>query len=263
MPLFDQDKYSGLLKTRWAGKRLIYLNSCDSTNEIAKNLKIEEALKGTLILSEHQTAGRGRWGRKWEGQNGRSLLMTLVLPSADEQSTAARMGAALSVGLRNACTASGAAAIKIKWPNDLMGSGRKLAGVLMESLPNGIAAGIGFNVNQNPGDFPEDINELATSLRIEKGQAVERETFLAEAMLQIEWALERLEREGFETIKQEWHRSAAYLGDPVRVKTASEIPMEGTMMGLDSDGALLIRQDQGLIVPVAAGDLLNLRPVLT
>jgi BirA family biotin operon repressor/biotin-[acetyl-CoA-carboxylase] ligase len=262
--IFDTGLVESSLRTRWAGQRLIYLNSCDSTHDEARRLQPAQRPVGTLLLAETQTAGRGRWGRSWQSPAGRSLLMTLILPEPAGEVTAARLGVAVGVGLARACRQAGVQA-KIKWPNDLMAGGKKLAGLLMESLPLGLAVGIGLNVNQAPADFGGGLEQTATSLAIQAGKPVSREPLLAGLLQQVELACDSLAEQGFEGLKKQWHSMAMYLGEPVRVKTTllDTHSVEGTLLGLDSDGALLLRQDHGLVLPVAAGDLLNLRPVLT
>ena len=262
--LFDVDAFRGMLKTDWMGRKLEFFEECDSTNERARQASAGSRPPGTLYLAESQSVGRGRWGRRWESGAGKSLLLTLVLEKPSQEVTGPRVGVALGLALARACEGLGVEA-KIKWPNDLMASGRKLAGMLMESIPGGLAAGIGLNVNQARGDFGPEIEASATSLAIENGQPLSREALLASILLEMEQGLERLGHGGFNEMKKEWHRRAMYLGDPVQVKIAGEQgqSLEGTMMGLDFDGSLLLRLDHGPVLPVAAGDLLNLRPVLT
>ena len=246
---------------QWLGKEMIYFEECDSTNLRAQSLNDDQRQAGTVLVAGHQTAGKGRWGRVWESGAGQSLLFTAILPLPAGNATGPHVAIALAVAVARVLEARGLG-VKLKWPNDVMIQGRKLAGMLMEARRDCLIAGIGLNLGQQEPDFPPEIRSQATSLRLEKAPA-KAEELLAESLEAIEKELKTLEKDGFQTLKEAWHERALYLGDPVRIKTAAEDgePREGTVMGLDSDAALLLRSDHGMVLPVVAGDLIQLRPL--
>lgn len=164
------------------GERLIILERVGSTNTLARRLAEEGAPNGTLIIAEEQTAGRGRAGKPWRAPKGRALLLSIILrPERPLQRNDSPGAIPLRVGLAAAVAIEAAAGLRVqvKWPNDLLVDGRKLAGILCEgsltSAARGyLVAGIGINVAQREGDFDPSISQPATSIRIAAGDDCER-----------------------------------------------------------------------------------------
>jgi BirA family transcriptional regulator, biotin operon repressor / biotin---[acetyl-CoA-carboxylase] ligase len=208
------------------GRPRLHLRETGSTNEVARGLASAGAPHGTVVTTSHQTAGRGRQGRRWETPAGRSILCTVVVRSAD-----ALLG--LRGGLAVADLAGPSA--RVKWPNDVLLDGRKVAGVLAESRPQeGWAVlGIGVNVAVDLAALPEELRETAGTLGRSPADV---EPALAELLA----ALERRLAEPAEAVAAELGRRDALLGRAVRWADGA-----GVAAGIDTAGRLRVREDAG------------------
>lgn len=257
------------LATSILGRDLIYLPTTHSTNDVAREKARSGAAEGTVVVADEQKAGRGRLGRTWLAPAGSSLLFSLVLrpPFPPERSFVLTMIAASSV----------AAAVEqvtglpcgVKWPNDVLIGGRKVAGILSEmSLVEGhtnfVVVGIGLNVNTDLS-LLGDIASTATSLSAELGRPIERETLLCQALLELESRyLPLLEpvsevAEGkvgtwHQVVFQEWRSRLVVLGQRVIVQGGLGVE-EGLAEDVERDGTLLVRRDDGTQLRVSAGDV--------
>jgi BirA family biotin operon repressor/biotin-[acetyl-CoA-carboxylase] ligase len=199
----------------------------DSTNERAKALAAAGAPHGTLVTAAEQTAGRGRQGRSWLAEAGAAVLMSVVLrPPPDALPLAAAVAVAEAVP----------AAAAIKWPNDVLVDGRKLAGILVEGRPQEgwVVLGIGLNV----AGFPAELDEIATSLG---GSMAPREVLDA-VLARLD---ERL-RSPLPEILDEWRKRDALRGQAVNWDGGT-----GVAAGIDDDGSLLVDTDEGRVSLIA------------
>jgi BirA family biotin operon repressor/biotin-[acetyl-CoA-carboxylase] ligase len=205
----------------------------DSTNERAKLLAVAGAPHGTLVTADQQTAGRGRQGRSWVAPPGRALLMSVLLRDMDERTPLAPLAAAVAVG-RAFPEANG-----IKWPNDVWIDGRKVAGILIEGRPQeGWAVlGIGLNVATEVSEFPEELRDVATSLRA-AGSAVATTRAALEELVPVlgEWLAAPPGE-----ILAAWRSRDALRGRSVGWAGGS-----GVAAGIDDEGSLLVETDAGL-----------------
>jgi BirA family transcriptional regulator, biotin operon repressor / biotin---[acetyl-CoA-carboxylase] ligase len=240
-----------------APARFVVLDRVVSTNDEARRLAAEGAADGTVILAREQTGGRGRQGRAWASPPG-NVYSSFVLRPGVPAARAAELGfvAALAVAETVATLAPPGVAVTCKWPNDVLASGRKIAGILPEAslAADGridhLVIGIGLNVAHHPGDTAWP----ATSLRA-LGAAAEAD----EAAAALVGALGRWralwEREGFAPVRAAWLARAAGLGADIRVRLGAG-DLVGRFAGLDEKGALLLDRGAGGISRVAAGDVL-------
>ncbi len=246
------------LETVRLGRRLEYFDELDSTNTTARELAEAGAAEGTVVIAESQRRGRGRLGRQWVSPPGRNLYLSLVLrpslpPAAAPQIT-------LVVGLAAAeAVREWTPAVGIKWPNDLVSGGRKLAGILTEmSADEGrvhfVIAGIGVNLNSEPEDFPPELRPLATSLRVVSGALVDRARFVARLLHRLEVRYDQFLREGFATIAPSWEELSELTGETILVQSQGE-RIEGTVLGLADDGALRVREGRDGERRIVAGDV--------
>ncbi len=255
MSLFDPQKFKSLLGTRSFGRVFHYHEILDSSNRLLKDLAAQGAPEGTVVLADEQSAGRGRWGRSWQSPKGAGLLVSLLLrpgnhgPQKVSQLTAVFGVAVLRVVNRLPLSAPA----KLKWPNDLWVEGRKLSGLLLESAGDGIVAGLGLNCDQKAADLPPDIQ--ATSLALLCGRAPDREALLAAILLEAEVLYEIWKSGDFDPIRLEWDRNACFVGEQVAAGG-----VEGRVLGLDSDGALLLEGPQGQVT-LHSGEVKALRPI--
>jgi BirA family transcriptional regulator, biotin operon repressor / biotin---[acetyl-CoA-carboxylase] ligase len=237
---------------------LIVFGEVDSTNERAAQLGRGGALGGLVIFAERQTAGRGRFGRRWESAAHLGLWFSILLRPTLPQPLWPRLttwaAAAVANGLQSALSVD----LRIKWPNDLQIDGRKLSGILSETGVDHrgepfAVVGIGVNVNHTEENFPNDLCARATSLRMVVGREVNRPA-LAVAVLHAlaTWA-EKLEEE-FEEIVAEATRRSSLLGRWIEVRAGDEV-LAGVAEGLDAEGQLLLRSDDGRCHSLAAGEV--------
>ncbi|OGO51054.1 MAG: biotin--[acetyl-CoA-carboxylase] ligase [Chloroflexi bacterium RBG_16_68_14] len=251
----DLDRLQAPLRTEFIGRAVFYEASITSTMEMARREAEAGAPEGALAIAEEQTAGRGRMGRSWVSPPGVNLYFTVILRPTLEQLRYLAIIAPLAVC--QAIEETTGLFPRIKWPNDVIIDGSKVCGVLAESELAGdevlfALVGIGVNVNLEPTAHPE-IREIATSLRAELGREVAREEVLAATLNHFE-TLYRALRRG-EVVSTGWKHRLDTLGKPVRVQTAGGFE-EGVAVDADSDGALILRRDDGSHVRVEAGEVL-------
>ena len=251
------------LETRALGRTLLLLEEVTSTSDVARaDAQDGTARDGYLVLAERQTAGRGRRGRSWVAPPGENLSFSLVLRPALAIEEAPSLTLAAAVGCRDALAALGAEA-EIKWPNDLLIGGRKVAGILAEmGLAGGRFAfaviGIGLNVNLDPTALPPPLCETATSLAQALGRQLDRSDVLACLVNHLEPAFDALACGGFAAIRSRYEAHSATLGRRVRVQLEGEA-LEGEAFALTARGALRLRLDSGEVREVLSGDVERLR----
>lgn len=239
----------------WGLPELHLFQVVNSTNDTARLLAERGAPGGTVVLAEEQTEGRGRRGRHWVSPFGKSLLLSIVL----RPDSAPCMGAIpLRVGIAiiRAVSASTGIGSVIKWPNDILLGGRKLAGVLCEGTvvagrPPCVVAGIGINVSQHPGEWPQELEGVATSLSIATGRACPRSEVVGPLVRQV-LALAGCHAGPLEPeLLQEFSRYDALFGRRVSV---DDQPI-GTAEGIEADGALRVRDDADRIHRIRSGSI--------
>jgi len=251
-----------LLNTHDLGQEIHWYEELGSTNDRAKELADEGAEHGEVVIAEAQTAGRGRRGRVWVSPPRRNLYFSVVLRPELPPERAPELTLVASLALCDALRQAGVAA-GIKWPNDVLASGRKIAGVLTELAAepeqvHWVVVGAGVNVNARREDFPEELRGEATSVLIERGQPAPRALLAAACFTALEDWVDRHAEEGFAPIRAAWRERSVTLGREVVVKEASR-ELTGVAEDIDDAGALLVRTRAG-VERVLAGDVALLRP---
>lgn len=218
------------------GRPRLHLRETDSTNERARLLAGRGAPHGTLVTATAQSAGRGRQGRIWTAPPGRALLMSLVL--RDPPRLLPLMAAVATAEVVGE-------AARIKWPNDVLLEGRKVAGILVEGRPQEAWAvlGIGLNVAVRQQDFPPELRETAAGLGLEPSAV---EPTLETLLRAIERALALPSAEALEA----WRARDALRGRRIAWNGG-----EGTAAGLDGEGRLVVDLDSGGQVALDAGEV--------
>ncbi len=251
------DKIIKSLRTKEIGKNLIYLESTDSTNRQAALLGKKGNPNGTLVIADKQTAGKGRLSRTWVSPAFANLYFSLLLRPPISPQTASWMS--LLGGVATAKNIQGYTGLlpKIKWPNDVLINGKKVAGILTELHVEGnqiqyLILGIGVNVNMSR--FSSPISQTATSLKKEAGQPVCRELFLTGLLQEIENELELFYQKGHQMISSEWKKFSDTLGKKVRVSQGGQI-LEGKAIDLDPHGGLILEKKDFTRITVMAGDI--------
>jgi BirA family biotin operon repressor/biotin-[acetyl-CoA-carboxylase] ligase len=214
-----------------------------------------------VVIAEAQTAGRGRRGRTWVSPPRRNVYLSVVLRPELPPGRASELTLVASVALCDALRQAGVEA-GIKWPNDVLASGKKIGGILTELAAepdrvSWVAIGIGVNVNAREEDFPAELRGEATSVLIERGQAAPRALFAAALLASLERWIDRHAAEGFEVIREAWRERNVTLGREVVVRTDGR-EIAGLAEDLDHGGALLVRTRAG-VERIVAGDVILAR----
>jgi BirA family biotin operon repressor/biotin-[acetyl-CoA-carboxylase] ligase len=256
-----------LVGTRFAHLR--WVDATGSTNADLLAAAAQGAPDGSVLVADHQTAGRGRLDRRWEAPSGSSLLCSVLvrpdLPVGQVQLTAL----AAAVAASDACAEVAGVRPRVKWPNDLVvadstGAERKVAGILSESSLRGdsvaaVVIGMGMNVNW-PDEFPEELVDIATSLNHHAGHDVDREALLVGYLIGLERLLDGLDTdEGRRTLLERYRALSATLGRPVRVELGSG-DLSGHASDVNDEGHLMV-DVAGSLVEIPAGDVVHLRPI--
>ncbi len=242
------------LNTRYVGRNLRYLKTTVSTQNVAREEAERGAPDGTAVLAEEQTSGRCRIGRSWVSPAGQNLYLTLVMrpPARRLRLLSIVSPLAIAEALEEAVGLSS----RIKWPNDVIVGGRKIAGILIETELAGDAVkyalvGMGLNVNFDVETQPE-IADIATSVRRERGRDASREELLAALLNAFEARYaEALEGDG---PFRAWRSRLETLGQQVQATLGDRVEA-GIAEDVDDEGNLLVRRDDGSLATVEAGDV--------
>jgi len=251
---FDVTRFHSLLNTKAFGRNFIFEPTVGSTMDVARDAAQHGAAEGTVASADEQTAGRGRLGRTWITPPAVNLATTLVLRPPHSVLRDIAMIAPLAVvhAVEDVCDLR----LGIKWPNDLQVSGKKLAGILIETDLTDerrplVLVGTGINVNFDAREH-EEIRDIATSLRTELGRECDREALLAAYLFRFE-ELYAAAKIG-ESPLDRWKQRLLTLGQQVHASWPGG-EADGTAEDVAEDGALLIRTYDGALVRVEAGDV--------
>lgn len=257
---FDQTSLQLALseKGSW-GQPLHLFESVLSTQDEARSLAEQQASEGTLVISEEQTAGRGRQGRPFYSPPGRGIWMSLVMRPEQPLQYMSQLTLLAAVAVCRALRNTTQLDIGIKWPNDLLISGRKVCGILIESTAEDgrvryAIAGMGIDANLTAEDLPEHLQTVMTSLRIESGKPVDRATVVAEVIYELETLYQLYNAEGFAPIAALWESMAISIGKSIQVHNAQG-SLQGVAQGLGMNGELLLRQADGQVIPIYSGEI--------
>jgi BirA family biotin operon repressor/biotin-[acetyl-CoA-carboxylase] ligase len=252
------------LKTEFVGKSIEVFEVVDSTNTAAKQLAEAGAPEGTAVLAEYQTDGRGRFNRKWHGEAGKNILLSLILRPQDRH-FAAWLTYLTAISAADAVEGITGMNVECKWPNDLLIDKKKFCGILLESswkvspgdsprqesAADSVVIGVGMNVNQER--FPADLRQIATSLRIECGRRFDRASLIRDFFERLERGYVQFQHDGTDGILTRWKMKCWTLGKEISVEHEGKI-LRGRAIDLDTDGALII-EARDRQIRVFAGDV--------
>lgn len=252
-----------LLDTHDLGRVVHYHDTLPSTNELAFRMATDGAEHGEVVVTDQQTAGKGRRGRAWVSPPGLNLYFSAILRPELPPHRAPELTLVAAVALAEALREAGGNA-QIKWPNDVQLDGLKVAGILTELSANPdqvnfVILGIGVNLNAQPEHFPEEVRATATSLAQARGQRVPRAHFTANLWTRLEEWLDLHMETGFEVVRERWKELSSTLGQDVLVRTDGR-ELLGLAEDIDASGALMVRTGEGRLERVLAGDVERLRP---
>jgi BirA family biotin operon repressor/biotin-[acetyl-CoA-carboxylase] ligase len=241
------ERVAELLAGSPLGRPLHFFSSIDSTNSFLRAVPAESAEHGALAVADHQSAGRGRFARRWADSPGRSLLFSLLLDAPRPIGSWPLLTLGMAVSVCRA-TAKGGVAARIRWPNDVLIEEKKICGILMERAAHAgrLVLGVGVNVSQEQGEWPAPLRDRATSLRAASGRLWDRAALLAAILADFAGVFERWRREDDGGLLDEVRPRMLTLGRFVRLR-AHERTVEGVMMDLDRDGSLVLRDSTGIL----------------
>jgi len=224
---------------------------CDSTNAVLLAHAEAGAPSGAVVIAESQTAGRGRRGRTWVSASGESLTFSLLWRFAPGT---VPLGLSLAVGIAvtRALAKVGAGGTALKWPNDVLMNGKKLAGILVELVPGQTHAaviGIGLNLRL-PAALPAEVRATAAALDLR----IDSHVLLAALLAELRRVLEQFAAEGLVGLRDEWTLRHAFQDAPVRLLSDFTPPRDGICRGVDVDGALLL-ETSGRVERILSGEV--------
>ncbi len=225
------------------------VDSVTSTNDVAWQEVDAGAGEGLVIFAEHQTAGRGRFGRTWESPRGASVLCSVVLADRTGALERGMLSLLCAIAACDAIRSATGVPAEIKWPNDLLVRGRKLGGVLVESRPGRaggrvFVAGIGLNCLQHATHFPPPLREKATSMDLESPEPIDRVRVCRSLLQQLDYWLTAPMHTSPAAIREAWCDRAVGLGERVRLRRGGKA-YSGVVIDLDPTSALVVQLDHG------------------
>jgi BirA family biotin operon repressor/biotin-[acetyl-CoA-carboxylase] ligase len=235
-------------RERWDVRRFAEI---DSTNRYVLDEARQGAPAGLVAVADHQTAGRGRFDRRWEAPPGSSLLVSVLVRPAAPGDGSHQVVMAVALALAQAVDDVAGVTPELKWPNDLVVGDRKLAGLLAEREGDAVVVGAGCNVEWK--SFPPELTETATACNLEAGHSVDRDALLDRFLDHLAAALD-----AFDRVPERYRERLATLGRRVRVERADD-SLEGEAVDVTRDGALVVRLDDGHEELITAGDVVHLR----
>lgn len=253
------DLLSLLANHRTIGRDIQVFSQTTSTNDLAERFERDGVAEGVVVFAEAQTKGRGRLGRSWFSPPGKGLWFSVLLrPNAHPQS-ATQLTVAAAISLVRAIREQTGLRAEIKWPNDVIIGGRKVAGVLTEMSAeldriHYMVLGIGVDVNLTQSELPPDLREMATSLQIETGKSWRRADLAAVILRELDNDYERIRKGGFAQVAEEWEEACSTLGQQITVRVGDRT-LRGRAESLDADGALLLRTEHGHLERIVGGDV--------
>ncbi len=248
------------LATRFIGANIYLFDAIDSTNSHAHKLAKEGVQNGTVVLSESQSKGKGRLGRTWFSPSGANIYLSVIIKPQMPSTQITLLTFAAAIAVAKAIRGIAGLDADIKWPNDILIKGKKVAGILSEMDAKSdtirfVVIGIGINVNLDKKDIPSELMDKATSIKIESNSAIDRMNLICRVLENLEKWYNLFERNGANDIIKEWKSLAITIGRDVKVQSGNSF-IEGRAVDIDENGALLIKDRNGVIQKVLSGDVI-------
>ena len=239
--LLDPDKIRGGLNTRYVGSKIIVYKSTSSTNDIAAEYAKNKNNNGLTVFAEEQTAGRGRASNKWLTGKSDSLLCSVVLTGCVIKPELLSLACAVAVAEAIGNNA------KIKWPNDIILSGKKIAGILLESktYKTHTAYVIGIGINCHQTNLHPELQKTATSIDIETGSLTDRISLAKRLLSSLEHRLETADKKAAKVIDK-WQQLSIQLHHRVSL-IHNRRKFSGNCTGIDPEKGLILQLDAGLV----------------
>ncbi len=250
------------LGTKRLGVKFHYFLDTDSTNTQARRLAEAGAAEGEVVVAEAQSQGRGRLGRVWQSPPFANLYLSILLRPNLPPANAPQITLMAAVALAETVEFFLGRPAAIKWPNDLLIDGKKLAGILTEAACDServeyVILGIGLNLNYNAHEMSAELRARATSLAHLTGQPMNREGVLRRLIQDLDRCYGELETCGFEALRPRWEARFIWRGRRVRVELGDQV-LIGRAQGIEPGGALILEEDDGQRCRIVAGDVIPL-----
>lgn len=258
---FGKAGIQSLIKTDFIGRELKFLHTVDSTNAILKSMADEGAPEGAVVIADEQTLGRGRLGRSWSSLPGLGIWMSVLLRPKLHPALIQSITPAIAVAVCRALEPYLDARPGIKWPNDILIEGRKVCGILTElsaeaEMISWVVAGLGINVNHEISDFPEELKNQATSVRmhLKSGMTINRCKIASGIINQFEAVYIDFISNGFGAVLREWKDWSVTIGRKVLL-IQNNIETIATALDIGADGRLIVQLDDGCVKEVFSGEI--------
>ena len=257
--LLADDLLARLGKTKIIGRDIQVFEQTTSTNDVVEKLARDGVREGVVVFAESQTKGRGRLGRKWISPARKGLWFSILLrPNLRPQETT-QLTVATATALRRAIVSETHLQPEIKWPNDILINGKKVAGILTEMSAEldrvrHVIPGIGIDVNQDASEFPMELRKIATSLKIEAGESFSRPALAVAILRELDEEYTRVCAGKFSGIASEWVEHCGTIGKDVTVRIGDRV-IHGRAESLDDEGALVLRTEHGRLQRITGGDV--------
>lgn len=239
-------------------KKIIYYQQLDSTNTEIARLAAEGVTHGTVVVADAQTAGKGRRGRQWESPAGENIYMSILLRPDCMPDRAPMLTLVMAYSVAKAIRELGFEDLQIKWPNDLVLSGKKICGILTEMQLSGskidcVVVGVGINVNTSK--FPEELKDIATSLYQESGRTFDRTLIVESVVGYFEKAYQQfLQTQDLSFLREAYNAMLVNVDKEVRVLEPGN-EYTAYAQGINSEGELLVRTEEGEEKRIYAGEV--------
>jgi BirA family biotin operon repressor/biotin-[acetyl-CoA-carboxylase] ligase len=241
----DPDRIKANLKTKRIGRKIIVYDRTSSTNDIAAEYAKNKNNDGLVVFAEEQTAGRGRAGSKWHSGRADSIQCSIVL--TDYKLNPELLSLTCAVAVADGLGKIGGTEAKIKWPNDIILNGKKVAGILLESkLNNDVGAyilGMGINCHQKKDSFPPELKPIATSIDIESHSIADRVSLAKRLLTSVDHWLEVAEKNS-EKVTNQWRKLSIQLNHRVKLIYNGR-EFAGNCIGIDPEKGLILQLDTG------------------
>lgn len=245
------------------GKEIMVYDEVESTNSKANELLKQGYPSGTVVIADRQIKGKGRLGRKWISPAGKNLYLSIAIKPNIPPKYATLLTLTSVVACTTALRRYTDVPVMIKWPNDMLVDDKKVGGILTEMKIEGekiksAVVGIGINVNMTEEDIPEEIKEIASSLKIFKGEDFSRSLLAAEIIKESDKWYQLLEKRQRKTIIDRWMQLSGTIGRQVKI-VLSDRELIATAEAIDDEGRLIVKLNDGTYEKICAGDVTLLR----
>ncbi|MBA4147491.1 MAG: biotin--[acetyl-CoA-carboxylase] ligase [Verrucomicrobia bacterium] len=257
--LHADDLRSRLQDVKVVGRDIRVFQETTSTNDVVEKLARDGVKEGAVVFAESQSKGRGRLGRKWVSPPGKGLWFSVLLRPNFHPLCTTQLTVASATALVRAIRSQTGVQAEIKWPNDILICGKKVAGILTElsaeiDSVKYVIIGIGVDVNLQNSDFPPEVRNIATSLQVESRRHVNRADLATAILREFDIDYGRICAGQFEKVAEQWEQQCSTLGHNVCIRVGDRT-VYGHAEALDTDGALLVRTQHGHLERIIGGDV--------